>query len=129
MTRAEAEKFLKEVLRILKSGGVFRLVLPDLQYYIKCYCENHDADGFLRKTYLAASDLRGIRDKVRYLVYGNGIDKHSYMYDSDSASKFLKQMGFRDITVLKSGETTFDKVEGLDLYERKTDSIYIECRK
>lgn len=59
LTHAEAEQFLKEVLRILKCGGGFRLVLPDLQYYINHYCENHDADEFLRKTYLALSDSGG----------------------------------------------------------------------
>lgn len=51
------------------------------------------------------------------------------MYDSDSACKLLRQMGFQNITVLKAGETTFDAVEGLDLYERQADSLYIECHK
>ena len=59
LTHEEAEQFLKEVLRILKSGGGFRLVLPDLQYYINRYCKNHDADEFLRKTYLTSSDSWG----------------------------------------------------------------------
>lgn len=51
------------------------------------------------------------------------------MYDSDSVCKLLRQMEFRDITVLKAGETTFEAVEGLDLYERQIDSLYVECRK
>lgn len=125
----DAMQFLKEVRRILKGGGQFRLVLPDLRYYIACYCENNDADEFMRKTYLSSPELKSIRTKLRYLIYGNGIDQHSYMYDADSVSKLLTQSGFRDIVVLKAGETTMNKIDGIDLYARQVDSLYIECRK
>jgi len=39
LDREEAKLFLREALRVLKSGGIIRLVLPDLGKLIKEYFE------------------------------------------------------------------------------------------
>ena len=38
---------LKNTYRILQPGGVFRLVLPDLEYYINQYHNNNSTDAAL----------------------------------------------------------------------------------
>lgn len=37
--RAEAEKFVKEAVRVLKPGGIMRVVVPDLEAIVRLYIE------------------------------------------------------------------------------------------
>ena len=47
LDREEARRFLKEALRVLKPGGVIRLVVPDIRKHVKAYNESEDADKFI----------------------------------------------------------------------------------
>jgi hypothetical protein len=49
----------------------------------------------------------------------------------ETFSRYLAGNGFHEIRSLAAGETTMKGpwVEGLDLYQRSAESIYIEARK
>lgn len=130
LTHTDAEKFLLEVNRILKRNGVFRLVLPDLAFYIRKYLENQDADEFMEDillTYDMAKHSK--RERIKYFVYGKGVGGHEYMYDAISAKRLLEKAGFKDIRVLNPGESCLQPIEGIDFSARPRDSFYIECKK
>jgi len=51
------------------------------------------------------------------------------MYDGKSLSKLLLNTGFSKVLVLDAGETVIKDHEGLNLFEREDDSLYIEAIK
>ncbi len=127
LDRSEASMFLREAYRVLKSGGVIRLVLPDLSKAIATYNQNQDADAFVESTLMCIPNARNFLQRLRMAVIGNR--HHLWMYDGKSLSRLLDCNGFKKIQILASGETTLIDCEPLNLYERADESVYIEAVK
>ena len=53
--RDEARAFLLECRRILRPGGILRLVVPDLERYVRTYVEDGDADELVDGLHMAYS--------------------------------------------------------------------------
>ncbi|MBK6799326.1 MAG: hypothetical protein IPG76_21715 [Acidobacteria bacterium] len=51
------------------------------------------------------------------------------MYDEKSLSALIEAQGFKQVTVLKSGETMIKDPGNLDLHERSWESLYLEAVK
>jgi SAM-dependent methyltransferase len=127
LDKAEANLFLKEARRVMGSGGVIRLVLPDLSKNIERYNLNQDADAFVESTLMCVPNSRSFFQRLRIAVIGNR--HHLWMYDSKSLYKLLENNGFKNIEILACGETTLSNDVQLDLYERAEESLYIEAVK
>ena len=49
------------------------------------------------------------------------------MYDGPSMIRLLSAMGFKDPRILPAGSTMISDSDGLNLYERADESVYIEA--
>lgn len=210
LPKTEAEKFLKECIRVLQPQGVIRVVVPDLEAIVRLYltafenaisgspewsahydwlllemydqCVRHQSGGEML-TYLdqevipnqefvvqrlgneAESLINFLQQKKRdtiatspsplsedeeYLkqVMGeqaieackiglfrmNG-EPHQWMYDRYSLRKLLHSVGFINITVCKSNESSIPEFTSYHLdtmadgKTRKPDSLFIEANK
>jgi len=127
LDKAEASLFLKETKRILGTDGVIRLVLPDLSKAIEQYNLNQDADAFVDSTLMCIPNPRSFFQRLRMAVIGNR--HHLWMYDGKSLYKLLEKNGFKNIKILKNGQTTLNDYGPLDLNERADESVYIEAVK
>ncbi|WP_255527265.1 MULTISPECIES: class I SAM-dependent methyltransferase [Methylococcus] len=123
-------KALINTRRLLKPGGIFRLVLPDLAFYISQYFANTSPDAaleFMRNTGLGElSRARGVKGFVQELL---GNSRHRWMWDYPSLEKELGQVGFEHIRRAEFGDSldpTFNQVER---QERWTNCLGIECRR
>ncbi len=89
---------LLNVFRYLKPGGVFRFVVPDLEYYAKAYVSSDSVDAaitFMREAHLGeAHKEAGLGDKARSLF---GRSQHLTMWDCKSMSAELANAGFTNI--------------------------------
>jgi predicted SAM-dependent methyltransferase len=120
LTAADARKLIKEVFRILKPGGMARVVVPDLAYGARCYLDalaNNPSDpnaapGFLNWLGLSRSGVRA---------------PHLWMYDASSLSAVLTQAGFINAVVCKCGHGQVPDCAALDV--RPDESLYIEVEK
>lgn len=124
LSRDGAENFLKEVLRILKVGGILRIAVPDLSLAINKYLESEDADAFMRDILVEAAPINTFKEKI--LLFLSGYRHHQWMYDGNSVSKMLKQHGFKEVEVCTEGFTKIANSTNLNLYERVESSVYIE---
>lgn len=131
LTYNDASTFLLESKRVLKESGTLRLLLPDLDYYIQQYQMHKNADEFMKQTYLGEVETgkRNLKRKIKKTIWGNGTDRHLYMYNKESILSLLQKNGYSQITFLKPGQTTIENLPlDIDLFYREKDSIYIEAK-
>jgi SAM-dependent methyltransferase len=125
LDRSEARAFLTEVKRVLRPGGVVRIVAPDLSRLISGYVATGDADGFVEGTHMGLDRPAGIRGWVKWAVVGPR--HHLWMYDGKSLTRLLGETGFANAAVVPPGTTRIDEPGQLDLRERATESVYVEA--
>ncbi len=123
-------RVLVECFRVLKYGGVMRLVVPDLLWHAKRYVER---THHLINLAVLPED-RSEHDMFLHTIYGAHLGKrkrhgaeHCYMYDFPTLVAILKDIGFENIQRCK-----YQKGKDLELAacdSRPEDSLHIEIRK
>lgn len=122
----DAPRFLRECKRLLQSGGVLRLAVPDLRVYISQYEQKGSAEAFAGALHMNPSKRPS---RWINLVTGNR-SLHRWIYDQNSLTDLLRQEGFININSPKVGETSIAPVpDGLNLRERAWESLYVEAMK
>ena len=119
---------LANTYRLLTSGGLFRLVVPDLEILARRYVESDDpaaASTFMEGTSLGVSERqKGLRGLATTWL---GNSSHLWMWDLKSISHELAAVGFADIRRCRLGdEPVFQDVEEEG---RFVDALAVQCRK
>ena len=114
----EVENILRETFRVLKKGGVVRVVLPDLNKLIGKY---KNADEFCREFYGYEKDVKSWNQMF--------IRGHQWMYDKNSFSDLLTVVGFEKIKVCSIGKGKMPDIKQLDLKIHEELSMYLEAEK
>ena len=121
----EAVLFLKEARRVLRSGGIIRLAIPDLRKQVLQYIETNEGDAFISATLLTEPRPRTIWQRIKIILVGTR--HHQWMYDGVSLSRLLQAQGFTAPVVLNAGESLIENPQNLDLCERASESVYVEA--
>lgn len=123
----EALKILKECYRVLRSDGVVRIVVPDVEKITKMYMDNRDAEVFSK--YIWGFDNGGTTrswfDAVKRLF----IRGHQWSYDKKSMTKLLKTAGFNNVLVKSFGRGQTPNLDLLDYSGHRAESLYLEASK
>lgn len=121
---------LSNTKEILRAGGIFRLVLPDLEYSATRYINNSSNEAaleFMRETALGhESRARGFKGLISVWL---GNSQHLWMWDYRSIQLELENAGFGDIRKASFGDSSermFGKVEENRRWE---NCLGVECRK
>ena len=119
---------LVNTYRLLIKGGLFRLVVPDLEILARRYVESDDpaaANSFMEATSLGVSERqRGLRGLATTWL---GNSSHLWMWDLQSMRQELLTAGFTDIARCSAGdEPIFRDVEEEG---RFVDALAVQCRK
>ena len=122
-----ADRFLEEAFRVLRPAGIIRLAVPDIKKLIDRFCESSDADQFIASTHLCIPRPRSFAQRLRFLLIGPR--HHHWMYDGASLTKLLTSHGFINPVVLPAGRSKIVSHEPLDLYERASESVYVEAER
>ena len=130
--------FLREAFRVLKPGGVIRLVVPDLELHARNYIHDLDQgntkanEQFLWSLNLHREGQYPSGKKIhQFLGYLQGYPhQHKYMYDQYSLSELLTKCGFTQIQKSNFGESHYS--EAIREVEYNTDlsygsSLYLEA--
>ena len=122
----EVKNILLETKRILKDGGIVRIVLPDIDKVIKNYSSD-ESDEFCRIWWGYDKDVKpaSFFSKLsRMFIRG-----HQWMYNKIAFRKMLQECGFRDIKLLSIGVGSVPDIKKLDLIIHKKLSFYYEAKK
>ena len=121
---------LKETYRLLKAGGYFRLVVPDLQRIAKEYLESESdraSHGFMKSSDLGLEKKdRRFRGRVRAAL---GASQHLWMWDYKSMRYELERAGFCEIRRASFGDSGIAAFEDVEAEDRWKHELGVQCRK
>jgi predicted SAM-dependent methyltransferase len=116
---AESLAVAHECFRVLRPGGVLRLVVPDLR--------------LIAREYLRDSDPMASHHFVDRLLLGHTIHDlfhrgahHSQMFDANSLIALLRQAGFEQPAVSNFMQSRIADITLIELEQRKHESLYME---
>jgi hypothetical protein len=122
---------LRNTYAMLKPGGVFRFVLPDLRAMVQDYVESTDDDASVRFVgallMVEPARARGIKGIVREVI---GNSRHRWMWDERSLATELKSVGFVEVRRAQRGDSgmaELDAVEHEDRWDRL--AVGMQARK
>jgi len=123
LTRGDARAFVREAFRVLKPGGILRIVVPDLGKIVRDYGSDNDANRMVERTLLAA-DGSGLQSRLQLALIGPR--NHRWMYDGPSLRALVAGEGFDSVAEVRPGETRIPDPGALDLAERADESVCVE---
>lgn len=133
LNKEVGEKLLHECFRVLKKGGLFRLIIPDLELFANNYIkEITDTQNSIDNTDFLMSerflDQLNMSDKTRIpLIIKILHPEHKWMYDQYSLTALLTSCGFTSIRKMSYKEGDCPDIELLD--NRPEESLYLEASK
>jgi ubiquinone/menaquinone biosynthesis C-methylase UbiE len=114
--------------RVLQAGEVFRVVLPDLEYLIRCY--NVDASPTAAVTFMEDTLLgkkarrRGLGGFAREWL---GNRQHQSMWDYKALAMELQAAGFESIRRASLGDSGIPAFDLVETAERWNNALGIQC--
>ena len=127
-SRKRGEEIIKDVYRILKTGGVARFGVQDLLEISRKYV-NGDKDFFFQQ-YNGRDRFKGetVCDKINSWFYGYGYrDYEKYMYDYETLSLLFKRAGFSLIEQRKYQDSRIPEILKID--NRPDQMFFLEAIK
>ena len=117
----EFRKSLKECRRILKPGGTFRAVVPNLKYYIDQYLVNTSPTKSIEFCLTSGLGTEYYVNPISRALRG---DAHHIMYDPETLDNELRCAGFKSVRQAFFGDS---KIEDFSEVERQDAWIYPNC--
>lgn len=121
---------IENTYKILQNNGIFRFVMPDLQYCVEKYFNDKSEDAsltFLKETALGRETRR--RGVKGFIVDWLGNSNHLWMWDLKSTIVELKNIGFVKIRRASYGDSDDMRFLEVENESRWTNCLGIECQK
>ena len=128
---SEAASFIKECYRVLKRGGLLRILVPDLRLFANAYINNdkHFLENYRKLALENNLEVYSTPSQIFLgMMHGH---EHKWAYDFESLYKLLVDSGFINI-----GKTLFQSSKIIDICAvepysplRAMESLCIECNK
>lgn len=121
LTWHEAQHFVKEAYRVLRSGGILRIAVPDLEEAVRRYLDGKAQGNDTVDNTEQFVELFFSKDAREFSRYG-----HRWMYDACTLRALLKGAGFRQVTVESFKHGRCPDVELVDV---RSESLFMEATK
>lgn len=121
---------LKNTFKILRPGGTFRLVMPDLEHCAKKYLTDSSKEAslvFMKETDLGCE--RRVTSPKDLIVSLLGNSRHLWMWDFKSVSFELQKVGFFNIRRAEYGDAADTIFRQVEVKDRWDTCLGIECNK
>lgn len=112
----------KECFRVLRPGGILRVVVPDLELIVRDYLGDSDSSAshrFIERLLLSHS----WRDFLHPGAH------HNQMFDARSLLAMLTAAGFKNAYRSRFGESKIPGLLEVELEQRQSESLYVEAEK
>lgn len=116
--------FLREVLRVLRPGGLARIAVPDLEDIVNGY---HHDDWKSRFDWVNWPDLSFISTRAEMINIAFRWWGHRHLYDREELARALTDAGFRNYQYVRNGESEYEDLRGLET--RPDSTLIVEAAK
>lgn len=130
LSREGFERALAETSRILRPGGRFRAVVPDLESAARRYLADLESgtvdanDRFMRQTMLGVEHRGGLLAALRQWL---GLSRHLWMWDHASLEARLRAHGFRHVRRAAFGDSEDPMFRLVEEESRFRDAAAVEA--
>ena len=122
-TYEESRGVAQECFRVLRSGGILRIVVPDLGIMVRDYLADtaHPlaSHRFVSRLLLTSS----VRDMVHAGAH------HKQMFDAHSLAHMLREAGFLAPELSTFGSSRIAEIAEIELESRRCESLYVEATR
>ena len=121
----ESYKILKEFYRILSKNGVLRITIPSFEFIKNLICEDNDIIRQYRKFQIEhyATDMEKemLNDYPLDIVINNfyRLWGHKTIWSDKTLIQFLRQVGFSNAYVERSGHSKFKALQNIERHDRE----------
>lgn len=112
LNKNDGKHFLEECLRSLKKGGLFRIIVPDLDSAMAMYQQG---------------EIEKVLDTFFYTSEAWDFAAHKHNYNFVYLKNILENLGFADVNKMSYRNGACPDIDYLDVYPEH--SLFIECRK
>jgi predicted SAM-dependent methyltransferase len=125
-SREHGRLFLAECHRVLKIGGIIRIVVPDLEYIARQYLDGQvPADQFLHELgVLYGTGKNRLKNRLSFLLQF----PHKCMYDTPTLQRILDEIGFQTAS-RGPFESDIQDIRQMELEHRTCHAVIVEGRK
>ena len=105
----------REACRVLKPGGILRVVTPDIGELTRAYLSTPEESDGLKTQLIEEGYL--VENQVDLLRFAFQDDGHAsgYLWDKDALETELRSAGFREVVFHAPGQSKHDQLRNLDL--------------
>jgi hypothetical protein len=126
----DCRKALRNSFSYLQPGGLFRMVLPDLEGLARNYLANPSstaAHRFMRESILGSEERR--RGLMGLLCSWLGNSRHLWMWDFKALEHELRHAGFNQIRRAHFGDAQDPRFADVEDKGRFESCLAIECKR
>jgi predicted SAM-dependent methyltransferase len=125
---------LKESYRVLKPGGVIRIIVPSLDQLVSDYLANKTANPenaaqifHQCSLYFEIPYPKSITEAIKF--YFKSKNNHKFLYDLKALEKQFRDAGFRDIKQRGYADSDIPGIKEIDIESRFNGAICLEAKK
>jgi predicted SAM-dependent methyltransferase len=122
-TYEESRAVARECFRVLRPGGILRIVVPDLGIMARDYLAD-TADPMASHRFVSRLLLMA---SVRDIVHAGA--HHKQMFDARSLVHMLQGAGFRAPELSTFGSSRIAEILEIELESRRSESLYVEATR
>jgi Methyltransferase domain len=114
---------LRNTLSYMKTGAIFRLVVPDMRQLALDYVANGDVHRLMHDSWLGVED----RPSALRAIFGNSA--HLWMWDESAMREQLRATGFRNIRRAQFNDSEDARFREVEDATRFNGCLAMECIK
>lgn len=122
LTVDEAQLVIKDLMRVLKPGGVMRIAMPDLEAIVKQYRKGLKSDPLINNFKMDFIDTKAESINMSFRWWG-----HKWLYDWEELTRRLKEAGYERVTRCKLQQSKYPELSNLET--RQESKLIAEVTK